>query len=99
MDIVEIPSHFMENFVYDARTLPLFMRGPEAGKNAAAIAQHVKQDQHLFGALDMELQVVQPYIVSLKSLLSSCVTHVPDRLTKLTGFCWLTAASSCACIL
>lgn len=57
MDIVEIPSHFMENFVYDARTLPLFMRGPEAGKNAAAIAQHVKQDQHLFGALDMELQV------------------------------------------
>ena len=62
MDIVEIPSHFMEHFIYDARTLCLFMKGPEASKNAAAVAHHVKQEQHLFGALDMELQVAQPLV-------------------------------------
>lgn len=61
MDTVEIPSHFMENFVYDARTLQLFMQGQKdvrtAGKHATALAQQVKEDRHLLGALDLELQV------------------------------------------
>ena len=61
MDTVEIPSHFMENFVYDARTLQLFMKGQKdaktAGKHAKALAKQVKEDRHLFGALDLELQV------------------------------------------
>ena len=61
MDIVEIPSHFMENFVYDARTLQLFMRGPDAANEAEHLAQHVQKERHLFGALDMELQVRQPH--------------------------------------
>lgn len=61
MDIVEIPSHFMENFVYDARTLQLFMpkrKGDKAAaKSAEALARQVKEDRHLLGALDLELQV------------------------------------------
>lgn len=61
MDTVEIPSHFMENFVYDASTLQLFMKGQKdvnkAGKHAQALAQQVKEDRHLLGALDLELQV------------------------------------------
>lgn len=61
MDIVEIPSHFMENFVYDARTLQLFMpkgKGDKAAaKSAQALARQVKEDRHLLGALDLELQV------------------------------------------
>lgn len=61
MDTVEIPSHFMENFVYDARTLQLFMQGQKdvrtAGRHARALAQQVKEDRHLLGALDLELQV------------------------------------------
>ena len=64
MDTVEIPSHFMENFVYDARTLRLFMKGQKdvnrAGKHAKALAQHVREDRHLLGALDLELQVRDP---------------------------------------
>lgn len=61
MDTVEIPSHFMENFVYDARTLQLFTKGQKdvttGGKHATALAQQVKEDRHLLGALDLELQV------------------------------------------
>lgn len=61
MDTVEIPSHFMENFVYDARTLQLFMKGQKdantGGKHAKALAQQVKEDRHILGALDLELQV------------------------------------------
>lgn len=59
MDIIEIPSHFMENFVNDARTLPLFLppgsKGP-ATKKAEAVAKQLRQDRHMFGALDLETQ-------------------------------------------
>lgn len=61
MDTVEIPSHLMENFVYDARTLQLFMPGQKdvgmGGNHATTLAQQVKDDRHLLGALDLELQV------------------------------------------
>ncbi|DBA74265.1 hypothetical protein WJX77_002438 [Trebouxia sp. C0004] len=60
MDVIEVPSHFMENYVNDARTLPLFM--PDSSKastarKAEAMAKQVKQDRHMFGALDLETQV------------------------------------------
>lgn len=55
MDVIEIPSHFMENFVHDARTLPLF--APDASQRAEAIAEQVIRDRHMFGALDLETQV------------------------------------------
>ena len=54
MDVIEIPSHFMENFVHDARTLPLF--APDASQRAGAIAEQVIRDRHMFGALDLETQ-------------------------------------------
>ena len=54
MDVIEIPSHFMENFVHDARTLPLF--APDASQRAEAIAEQVIRDRHMFGALDLETQ-------------------------------------------
>ena len=59
MDVIEVPSHFMENYVNDARTLPLFM--PDSNKvstarKAEAMAKQVKQDRHMFGALDLETQ-------------------------------------------
>ena len=60
MDIIEVPSHLMENFVYDARTLALFTRdtnGQSAAQNAEAMAQRFMHDRHLFGALDLETQV------------------------------------------
>ena len=60
MDIIEIPSHFMENFVYDARTLQLFMQDSHkqsAAATAEAMAQQFMQDRHMFGALDLETQV------------------------------------------
>lgn len=60
MDVIEIPSHFMENFVYDARTLQLFMQDDNKGsaaKNAEVMAQQFMRDRHIFGALDLETQV------------------------------------------
>ena len=78
MDTVEIPSHFMENFVYDARTLQLFMKGQKdantGGKHAKALAQQVKEDRHILGALDLELQV-RPRLhpaAYLQSMAGSC---------------------------
>ena len=57
MDVIEVPSHFMENFVNDARTLPLFMSDARPqSQDAAAIAQQVLHDRHMFGALDLETQ-------------------------------------------
>ena len=60
MDVIEIPSHFMENFVYDARTLQLFMQDDNKGsaaKNAEVMAHQFMRDRHIFGALDLETQV------------------------------------------
>lgn len=59
MDVIEVPSHFMEKYVNDARMLPLFM--PDSNKastarKAEAMAKQVKQDRHMFGALDLETQ-------------------------------------------
>ncbi len=59
MDVIEVPSHFMENYVNDARTLPLFMpdsNKASTAKKAEAMAKQVKQDRHMFGALDLETQ-------------------------------------------
>ncbi len=59
MDVIEVPSHFMENYVNDARTLPLFMpdsNSASTARKAEAMAKQVKQDRHMFGALDLETQ-------------------------------------------
>ena len=59
MDVIEVPSHFMENYVNDARTLPLFMpdsNTDSTARKAEAMAKQVKQDRHMFGALDLETQ-------------------------------------------
>lgn len=66
MDIIEIPSHFMENFLNDARTIPLFM--PSATAQSAAqtsemIARQILQDRHMFGALDLEMQASHPTVL------------------------------------
>lgn len=79
MDIVEVPSHFMENFVCDARTLQLFMpkrKGDRAGaKKAEALAQQIKEDRHLLGALDLELQVCLSWsLASFQNTFYSCMT-------------------------
>ena len=81
MDVIEIPSHFMENFVNDARTLPLFLAPSSKGsatKQAEAMAKQLRQDRHMFGALDLETQ-------------ASCVFlffgGLSQRSLSLAGFC------------
>lgn len=111
MDTVEIPSHFMENFVYDARTLQLFMKGQKdaktAGKHAKALAKQVKEDRHLFGALDLELQVrprfqpaayFQTAVVSCAQVLHGFVTWSKHPSNVLLYACMLCVTPHGSCL-
>ena len=96
MDVIEVPSHFMENYVNDARTLPLFM--PDSNKvstarKAEAMAKQVKQDRHMFGALDLETQAS---FASYHMRVFTCHLRTHSAQTTVLGLCRC-ASQSCDC--
>ena len=59
MDVIEIPSHFMENYMCDPRSVDNFARHTSSGDSVPeGLVQQTVQDSHLFGALDLEGQVI-----------------------------------------
>ena len=107
MDVIEVPSHFMENYVNDARTLPLFMpdsNSASTARKAEAMAKQVKQDRHMFGALDLETQAsfatchTRVFTCHLRAhrfcthLYLACVA-VAYRAVSSPDFDWFTASS------
>lgn len=58
MDVIEIPSHFMQNFMNDPGIVGQFARHHSTGDAVpAGLVERTLQDSQLFGALDMETQV------------------------------------------
>lgn len=58
MDVIEVPSHFMEHFMTDPRTVHQFARHNMSGACVPeGLVQQAVQDSQLFGALDLESQV------------------------------------------
>lgn len=58
MDVIEIPSHFMQNFMNDPGTVDKIARHHSTGDAVpAGLVERTLQDSQLFGALDMETQV------------------------------------------
>lgn len=87
MDVIEVPSHFMENYVNDARTLPLFMPDSNKGstaRKAEAMAKQVRQDRHMFGALDLETQAS---LATCHMRVSTCHLRVHTFCTQLYLVC------------
>ena len=61
MDVIEIPSHFMENFMSHARTVKQFARHSSSGDIVPiGLVEQTVQDSQMFGALNMENQVHLP---------------------------------------
>ncbi len=100
----------MENYVNDARTLPLFMpdsNTASTARKAEAMANQVKQDRHMFGALDLETQAsfatchmraatchlrVHEFCIQLHVV---CVA-APYRIVTSPVFDWFAASSKTA---
>ena len=58
MDVIEIPSHFMESFMKDPRIVQQFARHHcSEDVLPAGLVEQVVQNDKQFGALDMEVQV------------------------------------------
>lgn len=58
LDVIEIPSHFMQNFMNDPGVVGKFARHHSTGDAVpAGLVETTLQDSQLFGALDMETQV------------------------------------------
>ena len=64
MDVIEIPSHFMENFMSDPRTVKQFARHHSSGDVVpTGLVEQTVQDSQTFGALNMENQVSSPVVI------------------------------------
>ena len=90
MDVIEIPSHFMENFMKDPRTVQQFARHHCSGDVLpAGLIEQAVQDDKQFGALDMEVQVKLPCVM--------CQVTVPGYCARL--LCQVTVPTYCARLL
>lgn len=89
MDVIEIPSHFMQNFMNDPGVVGKFARHHSTGDVVpTGLVEQTLQDSQLFGALDMESQVWHIYsdlfwptlyhAADINICICLCTSHICD---------------------